>query len=163
MGGLIEGVMASKLLGPIIGGVAIFAVGFGAAEIYEHRAPWSLAHQRDHLRDVVVPQARKDGEAAGIKSQAAADKAAFNKWDAALKACRDAAKAARDAEAAKIAAADKFTSAQASAAYRLGRASCGAHDANPNPPPGPVAALGVLRDDTDFASAFGGSAAPPTR
>jgi hypothetical protein len=38
---------AGKLLPALVGAGMAVAIGFAAAETYEHKAPWGLAHRRD--------------------------------------------------------------------------------------------------------------------
>lgn len=39
---------AARLLAPLLPYIIASALGFGAAEVYEHRAPWGLSHQVAH-------------------------------------------------------------------------------------------------------------------
>lgn len=160
MGGIIAGIAARNLVGPLIAGAVAFGVGFGACEAYEHKAPWGLAHQRDKLRDS-IPGKIAEGKAAGIKAQADADKAAFGQWSASLAECRAAREndtngAARDLDKARA-----FTSSQAAAAYRLGRATCsGGGNAKKTDPAtgGGQPGDGGVRPPADFRTIFGGGA-----
>ena len=154
------GIVAANLLGPLIGAAAMIAVGVGVGEVYEHKAPWGLEAQRDAAR-ADLPKARAAGYHDGAAAQAALDKTAFDRWAADLKTCRDAAQASRNAQADAITAAAKFTSAQASAAYRLGRSSCG----DPHAPAADRSAVpgsgGVQLPGPDFADDFDPAAYAP--
>ena len=153
------GMIPASLLGPLVAGAAAIAVGVGMGEAYEHKAPWGLEAQRDAAR-AALPKARAAGYKDGSDAQAALDKTAFDQWAADLNSCRADAKATRDAQAQAIAANAKFTSAQASAAYRLGRASCGDPNApaSDHAPPGPG---GVLHSGGDFLDDFAPAAYTP--
>lgn len=136
--------------------VLAFGVGFGAAESYEHKAPWGLTHQRDRAV-ASIPGKEAVARAAGIAAQVAADKPAFAQWSATLAACRSTS-------AQAVADADAFTSNQARAAYRLGLKSCGVAHASADP----VAATdpasdpsGVREPSDDFAFLYRGGAFTP--
>lgn len=140
------------------------ALGFGAAESYEHKAPWGLAHQRDRIQ-ASIPGLTKAAQDKGAKDQWAVDKPAFDGWGKALTECRSGDHATRDATAATQSRADATASLQASAAYRLGRASCstgGTHAVNILPtgiiPGGSGPAGGVRDDGDDFARLIGDGA-----
>ena len=159
MAGIIGALGLAKDLGPLLGALALVAGGFGAGEAYEHTAPWGLEAQRDAARASVLT-AEANAAKAGAAGQAAADKSAFDQWAARLDACQASVKTSRDDQASAITAAEKNTSLQASAAYRLGRASCGAPNA-PSPPPGSGPRPAGVRNapSDDFADAFAGAPA----
>jgi hypothetical protein len=157
--------------------IACAAVGFGAAEAYEHRGKtpkplsWAigqgLRYQRDQITAGIPAQLAKARQA-GADAQAKADKPEFDKWSAALMQCREARQADTAKETDALSRAATFASTQTSVAYRLGRASCGVTDnaQNPNhagggPAPGgvrPQAAAGA-----DFRTIFASGAYTPAR
>lgn len=153
--------LALKAGGVLIAGAATFALGVAFTEAFERGSPWGLQAAKDRLEASIpgkLAKARQEGAAA----QAEADRPAFEKWSADLKACRtaretDATEASRD-----LAKASTFASTQASAAYRLGRSTCGAKtNANPTPGgPGAVAG-GVREQPDDFRTLFGSGAYTP--
>lgn len=157
-----------SVLKPFLPFIAIGAVGFGVAEGWEHRPhqgfPLMLLGQGLKAQLVAEkasePAKLAKAEQDGANAQALADKAAFGKWDAALKKCSADAKAARDGAAEDLGASEKFANTQASAAYRLGRASCGdpAHASSP-PRPSPGGQPGSVRDASDDLSALVGAGA----
>lgn len=143
---LVAAKVAGKLLPVIIGATVFFGSGFGAGELYEYKAPWGLYAQRNKLRDRLdaeIPAAHRLGFAEGLKAQVAADAKAFVQWGDVLKSCRIETKAARDAAALSQKKLESFASAQASASFRLGRATCGKSTNAPatlpgSPPPPPA-------------------------
>lgn len=152
---------ALKAGGLLIAGAASIAVGFAAGEAWEHGSPWGLAAQRDKLKASIpgkVAQGRQDG----ADAQAAADKPAFAKWSTDLAACRAGRAADATAASKDLARASTFASTQATAAYRLGRSTCGAKtDATPSTG-GPIAVPGGVRDPgADFRSLFSAGAYTP--
>lgn len=160
--------LVSRLLGPVLMGVGLFAFGFAAAEAWEHRPPQGfplsivgqgLKTQRDRLA-ASIPAIKVAARQEGMTAQANADRPAFDKWSAALKTCDAQRTADRDAAAAAIDRARASSSSQASAAYRLGRATCGAPNAASPSPAGPPVA-GSVRDAPDFRSIFGAGAYTP--
>lgn len=129
-----------------------------ATETFEHQAPWGMAHALS--REIAAEPAKlAAAKKEGIDAQAATDRASFQAWSSSLEACNSARSAAQEAAAAAQSRADAQTSTQASAAYRLGRATCGgnANASTPSHPmPGAPGAAGGVRDDgDDFADAFG--------
>lgn len=67
---------AGKLLPVLIGAGAAVAVGFASAEVYEHKAPWGLAHKRDTAiaeRDKARGEAKDWARAYGSEKQAFTD------------------------------------------------------------------------------------------
>lgn len=152
--------VAWALLKPVAGFLAAAAVGFAAAETYEHKVPWGLKHK---LTAAVNQQTNRynNGVRDGIVSQVAADKTVFDAW------ARRVAKAdsdlldARNATADALTRAQANTSKQASAAYNLGRATCGAAThATPSTsqpgadrPPGSVLYDGQSGDFADLIAA----------
>lgn len=132
-------------------------VGAGMAEGYEHKAPWGLGPTRARL-EASIPALEKTASQQGATAQAALDKAAFDDWSTQLASCRADATTARDALAAAQSRADAFTSTQSSAAFRLGRASCGGTHATTTPGTTGGPASGGLRGDDDFGAVFGSAA-----
>lgn len=152
---------ALKAGGLLIAGAASIAVGFAAGEAWEHGSPWGLAAQRDKLK-ASIPALVAKGRQDGADAQAAADKLAFAKWSADLAACRAGRAADADAASQDLARASTFASTQASAAYRLGRSTCGAKtDATPLPGAPPADPGGVRDPGADFRTLFGAGAYTP--
>lgn len=83
----------------------------------------------------------------------------FKLWNNALTQCETTRRNDRDAVAQTLAEANRFGSTQASTAYRLGRASCGAPNAQRDPAGRP--APGRVPDN-DFRSIFEAGAFTPT-
>lgn len=159
MAAILAGLSTAKALGPLLGAAALIVAGFGAAEAYEHLAPWGLEHQRDAVR-ASIPAMEAAAAKAGALGQSAADKSAFDAWATQLSDCEGGAKTARDAQASAIAASDKTTSLRASAAYRLGRASCGdPHAAVASPSSGVQSGSVRQPAGDDFADVFGAAPA----
>lgn len=113
--------------------LAALVLGFGAAEGLEHAQTkplllrWtgkSLARQWADDR-ATFPARLQAAAQAGADKQANADKPAFDDWAARLKECNRLRTEERDHAAAQLEAAEKSTINQASANYRLGRATCG--------------------------------------
>lgn len=158
-----------NLVKPLLPYIAIAAVGFGAAEGWEHRKhesfPLSLLGQG--LKAQLVAEKASEpaklaaAQQAGADAQAKSDKAAFSQWSAALQKCTADAKATRDSSAQDLVSAEKFATVQSSAAYRLGRASCGAPSHGPSSSPGaqPGAQPGGVRNPPDDLSALVGAGA----
>ncbi len=122
----------------LITAAVVMAAGFAAAEVYEHRAPWGLGQQLSDLRDSIPDKLKAErtaGEAAGAKAQADHDAPVFQQWADQLQQCRSDRDAARTRAAQATQRAEAGTGAQVSAAYQLGRATCGASNANPSPDP----------------------------
>lgn len=167
---LIDDLLAIKAGGKIIPalvGAGVVAVGgFAAAEIYEHSAPWGLGPKLERLRDSIpgkLAAERTAGRQAGIKAQTDVDAPAFRAWATRLTTCQGDLKTQRDTAARAITKAEANQSASTAAAYRLGRATCGATDA----PPPPLAADSgpprlVLRPSGEDLGAIVNSAATPT-
>lgn len=169
--------VAWGIIRPFAGFLAAAAVGFVAAEAMERRGPgptinlpligaWhplgeSLEAKLDD-KIAAEPAKLRAATAAGIQQQTAADAPAFAKWSAALSTAQDSLKAARDAAALAVTRTDNFTNAQADQAYKLGRATCGAPNAQNSPlvVAGGPAAGGGLRPDAsgDFAALFSAGA-----
>lgn len=156
----IPGLLASKMLGPLIAGAVVFGTGFTAAEVYEHKIPWGLAHQRDKLRDS-IPGVKAAAYKDGAGAQAKADQDGFNKWSAALTACEAKGVAGRDADASALTQLQKFGSTQAAQAYKLGRASCEPSHAQVSPSGGHAAPAGVPAP-RDVRTIVSGGAYTPT-
>lgn len=135
---------------------AVFAMGMAAERNYGTGA--KLVDLRKSLPDQ-LETARK----AGLKAQADVDRPVFDKWDAALAECRLAQSKVSQAAAAAITGSDAFTNTQAAAAYRLGRATCGADHAPATDPAVPADAGGMHDSDEDFAHAFARGAFTPSQ
>lgn len=167
-----------KVASPFIGFIVVAALGFGAAELFEHRSPgptitvpvvgWkitpfgeSLAAQLTDYK-AAEPARLAAAQAAGVKQQAASDAPAFAQWQASLTAAQADTKTARDTGAAALAKTDTTTANQAAEAFRLGRATC--ETANAPPAPGPVvpcAPGSVCKPADDFADTFNPGAYAP--
>jgi hypothetical protein len=147
------------LIKPLLGFVAAGAVGFAAAETYEHKVPWGLSHKlaREIAGEPAKMAAARDK---GIADQSASDQTAFGKWSAALDACW-AEKAERNMSTDTQSRAAVFTSIQASTAYKLGRASCGVPNATQGSSPGGAAAGGLRSSPDDFSGIFAAGAFAP--
>lgn len=157
-------VKGGKLVAMLAGTAIVAAVGFGAAEVYEHKAPWGLMAQRDRLRDSIPgirDKAWKDGAMAQFKT----DEYTINtKWRPALEKCESLRTEASKNAAAQLdrRVADNATSR--TAAYRLGQATCGANNAKtPTPGSGAASPVGVLDDSDDLASILSAAAYAPGR
>lgn len=135
---------AGKML-PTLIGAAVIAVASGAAvEVYEHRAPWGLAHQRDAAHDLALTNA------INWRSMRA-DRDAWTKADKACEAKRvdenqqttaliDFASLERDKNSSEA-----FDNGYA-AGKVSGRKSCGAINATSPSSPGLVPQPGGMRD-----------------
>ena len=166
---------AWAVLKPFLGFIAAAAVGFAAAETWEHTNHpsifgWSPFGQslgtQLATEKAAEPAKLAAATKAGIAQQTASDATAFAKWGDAVKTANQTAADARNAAAAAGAKAAAATSKQASAAYQLGRATCGA-STNANPSPGAVGgapAAGGVRDapGDDFATLFAAGAYAPS-
>lgn len=124
--------MYGKLILKALPWILVFALGFGAAEVYEHKAPWGMKAQRDDLLADL-------GE-----TRQAADSWKNNRdgWVTyAEKVLEPEVVACRDAAASRVNAASDERAAAASRAFdngfaagrTAGRRSCGAPDATPDP------------------------------
>jgi hypothetical protein len=146
--------------------IAAAAVGFSAAESYEHKAPWGLQHQAKHARaDLKVA----DDALARATAQLYRDVGSFGLWREALDSCRADQIKARDAAADSVTQDSAFTQSQARTAFRLGLAGCKGAAANATAihpsgaatvavpgssgsPISVVSSLGVRDDGDDLAS-----------
>lgn len=162
---LIDDLLAAKAVGKLlplaIGATVLFGVGFGAAEVYEHSAPWGLRAQRDRIRDSIPEKTRLAFEA-GVTAQAQADAPAFAQWRTNLSKCEAARDAARNEAAGAIADANAIARTEAARAFRLGRATCGATDAT-SPSPGPSPDAGGLLADDDLLESYRPGSFTPAR
>ena len=167
---------AWTVLKPFLGFIVAAAIGFGAAEAWEHHthptifgfAPFgqSLSTQ---LADEKASEPAKLQLAtqAGIAQQTKSDAVAFANWKAALDTANATATSARDAAAQAAQQAQAATSKQASAAYQLGRATCGAPPnatlSGSSVPSGGNLPSGGVRDAgaDDFATLFAAGAYAP--
>lgn len=164
--------VAWGVLKPIAGFLAAAAVGFGAAELLEHRGPGPTVHLpfgitwhpfgeslEAKLDDYIagMPAQVAAARKAGLDQQSKADAPYFDSWAKRVAADDAALKQARDDAAKAVTKQDQFTNVQAAQAFRLGQASCGAPNATQNIPgiiPGPGPG-GVSNDAPgDFAALF---------
>lgn len=162
------------VLKPFLGLIAAAAVGFGAAESWEHTNHpaifgWSPFGQSlgTQLASEKAAEPAKLAAAtkAGIAQQTASDATAFAKWGDAVKTANQTATDARNAAAQAANQAAAATSKQASAAYQLGRATCGAptNASSPTVAPGGASPSGGVHDapGDDFATLFAAGAYAP--
>ncbi len=165
---------AWAVLKPFLGFIAAAAVGFAAAETWEHTnhpsvlgwSPFGQSLSTQLTAEKAAEPAKLTAATkVGIAQQTASDAATFAQWGNAVKTANQTATDARNAAAAAAAQASAATSKQASAAYQLGRATCGAStNANPSPAAvGGAPAAGSVRDapGDDFATLFAAGAYAP--
>lgn len=154
------------IIKPIAGFLIAGSIGFAAAETYEHKAPWGLSHK---LTAAIVQQTNRynNGVHDGIVAQIAADKAVFALWAKRVDQDDRIAADARSAAADALARADANTSKQASAAYNLGRATCGASHVPSQPsrpgPDHPAASVLYGGQSGDFSDLVAAGAYTPAR
>lgn len=137
----------------------LIAVGGGTAEWVEHRAPWGLSAQKRRVEESIPRR-----EMLARNEQLRVDKIVVATWDTALRACgqarsEDALQQLHDLEVAR-----RTTATSRSAAYRLGRASCGVNNASPTTEPGSdsgPAPVGLPDGDTDLAAVLAGASYRP--
>lgn len=153
-----------KTLAPIAGYLALIAVGFAAAETWEHTKhptvfSWSPFGRSlsTKLHDEIASEPAKIQVALrqGMDVQSKADKPYFDAWALRLAQDEKQIDQLRNAAAEAVHQQDRFTTTQADAAFRLGQASCGASHAQAVTPasgPGP----GGVRQSAspDFADLF---------
>lgn len=144
--------------------VGLYVAGWGSGMAWEHRPEMrgvlgllgpSLAVQRDAIKDSIPrleAAAREDGHRRGAQAQADRDRPAFQRFEARVQQCDAARRSERDQAAEMISRAEARSIDQASSAYRLGRATCEAPHAIPDP--GPGGSLGLVPDDRPATPSF---------
>lgn len=157
--GLLSTALSSLGVGPLLAGVGVAAaLGAAGAEIYEHTVPWGLGPKMERLRDSIPGKVAK-AHSEGLRDQLEADRESFRKWDTALGQCNKLRKEESEAAAVQLTAAKKTFTSSRTAAYELGRASCGVPDAKPPPGVSP-SAVGV-RNNEDLRTILAPAAYAP--
>lgn len=151
MAGLLASGAASIAL-KMLPWVATAGVGLAAGIAYEHKAPWALGGQLSRLQ-ASIPSLTTQAAKAGADGQTKVDAAAFQQWSARVADLNTQLTAARDQQSQAIATGDAYAAKQTSAAFQLGRASCGSTNAS-NSHPGPGGKPSGVPVGTDLASLF---------
>jgi hypothetical protein len=136
------------------------ALGFAAAETYEHTVPWGLGPQKERLLKSI---ASREAEAfkKGAQAQFRLDEGEFRKWDLALQACNTTRSAESQEHARQTTELKSSSTISRTTAYRLGRASCGVPNATP--PTGISPSAGSVRNDEELRTILGPAAYRPRR
>jgi len=144
----------------------ILVAGAGAALMatYDHTVPWGLSRRYDRLESSIPSRTQRAASEAAAHQLALDSGVIAEKWEPALRQCRQELRDRSVAEGERISAANAQQSASRATAYRLGQASCGASNAKKTDPGSPAASNGgVLDDDTDLADVLAGAAYAPGR
>ncbi len=146
--------------GALIASAALltFGAGVAATEAYEHWVPWGMGHRLTALRDS-LPARDAERYSAGARAQKALDENVVEtSWRPALAACQADRTRLSQGAASSITAEQDAAKRSSDAAYRLGRASCGASNGKISSTPTPGSTpTGGLPDDEDLRSIVAGS------